>query len=180
MNRLLIGILFLAFSACSTNQPPSSNRQGSQQGAGSPANQPAQSPAASPGTLREGQASGTITVEGETVTLQYAYAGRGEQFGEEAVILLLTDIPVSQEHLAKGFEGYGVFPEGARGLEYKIGKGFWVMYHPSYFQTSGISTLKDYSVENGIVKGQDEDSTSFSGKEYKRSVSFVAALQNDK
>jgi hypothetical protein len=65
-------------------------------------------------------------------------------------------------------------------LEYKIGKGFWVMYHPGAFQTSGINTLKDYSVENGVVKGRDEDSTNFDGRDYKRSVSFVARVTEKK
>lgn len=111
------------------------------------------------------------------MTLKYAYAGHGKMFGEDAVLLLLTDTPISAEAQGKAFEEYGQFPEGARGLQYKVGKGFWVMYHPSNFQTSGINTLKDYSVENGVVKGRDEDGTTFDLKEYKRSVSFVAALE---
>lgn len=114
------------------------------------------------------------------MTIKYAYAGHGQMFHEDAIVLLLTDAPVSPEALAKAFEEYGQFPSGIRGLEYKVGKGFWVMYHPGAFQTSGINTLKDYSVENGIVKGRDEDSTDFDGKVYKRSASFVARLPEKK
>ena len=102
-------------------------------------------------------------------------------FHEEAVVILLTETPITAEALAKALEeSYGMFPQDNKGLEYKVGKGFWVMYHPGSFQTSGINTLKDYSVENGIVKGRDEDSTTFDGKEYKRSVSFVARLPEKK
>ena len=54
------------------------------------------------------------------------------------------------------------------------------MYHPSGFQTSGINTLKDYSLENGVVRGRDEDSDTFDGKEYKRSVSFLARVLEKK
>jgi len=131
--------------------------------------------------LKEGEASGTIVDEGQTITLKYAYAGHGEMFGEDAIVVLVTETPVSPDALAKAFEEkFGIFPRDNKGLEYKVGKGFWVMYHPSGFQTSGINTLKDYSVESGIVKGRDDDSTNFSGKDYKRSVSFVARVLDKK
>ena len=173
-------VLLLVLTACSTKQPPSNSNQPGQPSA---ANQPSQpSPPAKPqGALQEGEASGTIVDEGQTITLKYAYAGHGEMFHEDAVVILLTEKPVAPEALAKAFEeSYGMFPQDNRGLEYKVGKGFWVMYHPGGFQTSGINTLKDYSVENGVVKGRDEDSTNFDSKEYKRSVSFVARLPEKK
>jgi len=127
--------------------------------------------------LQEGQASGNIKVEGATIGLKYAYAGHGEMFGEDAIVVLLTNKPIPQDKLAKVFEdSYGMFPDGIDGLEYKINKGFWVRFHPGAFQSSGINTLHDYSVENGVVKGADLDSTSFDGKEYNRSVSFIARV----
>jgi hypothetical protein len=180
--KLTIGfvlLLAIALSACSTKQP-SSNTSSSSQSGQSKESREASQPTASPqGTLREGEASGTVVDAGETVALKYAYAGHGVQFGEDAVVLFLTDTPVPPEVLAKAFEDEE-FPSGARGLEYKVGKGFWVGYHPGAFQTSGLNTLKDYSVENGVVKGRDEDSTNFDGKDYKRSVSFVARLTEKK
>ena len=179
MKRTLTVLLLLVLTACSTKRTPSNNSQPAQQAAANQTSQPSQ--AAKPqGELKEGEASGTIIDEGQPVTLKYAYAGNGEMFHEDAVIILLTETPVSPEELAKAFEEYGTFPKSTRGLEYKVGKGFWVMYHPSSFQTSGINTLKDYALENGIVKGRDEDSTTFDGKEYKRSVSFVARVPEKK
>jgi hypothetical protein len=55
-------------------------------------------------------------------------------------------------------------------------KGFWVKYNPSGFQTSGINTLEGLLGRERSGQGRDEDSTNFSGKDYKRSVSFVARL----
>lgn len=179
MKRILTVAVLLTLTACSTQQT-TSNTNSSKPSQSNPPGQASQQAVKTPGDLKEGEASGTMVDGGETATLKHAYAGHGVQFGEEAVILLLTDTPLSTEALAKAFEEYGQFPSGVRGLEYKVGKGFWVMYHPGAFQTSGINTLKDYSVENGIVKGRDEDSTDFDGKVYKRSVSFVARLPEKK
>ena len=52
--------------------------------------------------------------------------------------------------------------------------------NPGGFQTSGINTPKDYSVENGIVKGRDEDTDNFDNKVYKGAVSFAARLPEKK
>jgi hypothetical protein len=180
MKRTLTVVLLLVLTSCSVKQTTSNSNQPSPLAA---AHQPSQpSPAAKPpGALQEGEASGTIVDGGQTITLKYAYAGHGKVFDEDGIIFLLTEAPVAPEALANAFEKeYGLFPDGSRGLEYKIGKGFWVMYHPSGFQTSGINTLKDYSVENGVVRGRDEDSDTFDGKEYKRSVSFVARVLEKK
>ena len=180
MKGTLMVVLLLVLTACSTMQTASNKNQPSQPAA---ANQPSQpSSAAKPlGALQEGEASGTIVDAGQTITLRYAYAGLGKAFNEDGVIFLLTESPIAPEVLASTFEKeYGIFPDGNKGLEYKLGKGFWVMYHPSGFQTSGINTLKDYSLENGIVRGRDEDSDTFDGKEYKRSVSFVARVLEKK
>jgi len=177
LKQTITVVLLILLTACSTTNTPSNNNQPAPPAA---ANQPSQpSAAATPpgGALREGEASGTIVDEGQTISLKYAYAGRGEQFNEPAIVILLTENPIAPDVLAKAFgESYGIFPRDNKGLEYKVGKGFWVMYHPSGFQTSGTNTLKDYSVENGVVRGRDEDSTNFSNKDYKRSVSFVARV----
>jgi hypothetical protein len=180
LKAILTIVVLLALTACSTKQTTSNNNSSIKP---SPSNQPgptSQQPAKAPGDLKEGEASGTILNAGETVALKYAYGGHAEMFDEDAVAVLLTDTPLSPEALTKAFEKYGQLPNGVRGLEYKVGKGFWVRYNPGGFQTSGSNTLKDYSVENGIVKGRDEDSTTFDGKEYKRSVSFVARLLEKK
>jgi hypothetical protein len=84
--------------------------------------------------------------------------------------------------VTKAFGVYGSFPRSTRGLHYNVGEGyrFWVGYNPSSFQASGTNTLKDYSVENGVVRGRDEDGDTFDGKEYKRSVSFFARVLEKK
>jgi len=128
--------------------------------------------------LKEGEASGSILVEGQTISLKHAYAGQGEMFDEPAVLLLLTETPLAEQALAKFFdEKYGSFPNDTNGLQYKVGTGFWVMYHPGSLQTSGINTLKEWSVENGIVKGRDEYQDDFDNKIYKRSVTFLARVR---
>ena len=179
MKRTLTVLLLFALTACSTQQAPSNSNQPGQPAAASQASQPTAA-ATAPGALQEGEASGTIVDEGETITLKYAYAGHAKMFKEDAVGILLTEAPLAPEDLAKAFDEYGSFPRSTRGLHYKVGEGFWVKYNPSGFQTSGINTLKDYSLENGVVRGRDEDSTNFDGKEYKRSVSFVARLPEKK
>ena len=174
MKQVLTLTISLLLAGCSTT-PTSDNNQPSQPIAVS---QPSQSVAAAKplSEIKEGEASGTIVDEGQTITLKYAYAGHGKMFDEDAVVILLTEAAIEPDDLAKAFGKYESFPSATRGLHYNIGKGFWVKYNPSGFQTSGINTLKDYSVENGLVKGRDEDSTNFSGKDYKRSVSFVVRL----
>lgn len=179
MKQTLTGLLLLALTACSTQQAPSNSNQPGQPAAASQAGQPTAVTKA-PGGLQEGEASGTIVDEGETITLKYAYAGHTRMFKEDAVGILVTEAPLTPEDVAKAFGEYGSFPRSTRGLHYNVGEGFWVKYNPSGFQTSGINTLKDYSVENGVVRGRDEDSTNFDGKEYKRSVSFVARLPEKK
>jgi len=174
LKQVLTLAISLLLAGCSTT-PPSNNNQPSQPVAASQPGQPAA--AVKPiSELKEGEASGSIVDEGQTITLKYAYAGHGKMFDEDAVVILLTEAAIAPDDLAKAFGKYETFPSATRGLHYNIGKGFWVKYNPSGFQTSGINTLKDYSVENGVVRGRDEDSTNFSGKDYKRSVSFVARL----
>ena len=173
-------MLLFTLAACSTQPTPSNSNAASQPVASS---QPGSASAeAKPvDALKEGEASGSIVDEGNTIFLKHAYAGYGEMFGEEAVVVLVSESPMAPEALAKYFNNkYPTYPQDNKGLEYNVGKGFWVRYRPSGFQTSGINTFKTYSLENGVVKGRDEDSTNFDGKEYKRSVSFVARLAEKK
>lgn len=180
MKRSLAVVLFLALSACSTTQTPSNSNQPGQPAAANQPTQPAPAPK-SQAALQEGEASGTIVDEGQTITLKYAYARHGESFGGDNIEVVLTETPMSADLARRFEESLTIFQQDTRGLEYRVGKDlFWVMYHPSGFQTSGINTLKDYSVENGVVRGRDEDSTNFSDKDYKRSVSFVARVLEKK
>jgi hypothetical protein len=66
-----------------------------------------------------------------------------------------------------------------RGLEYAIDEnGMWVRFHPSQYQESSSNKIKDYKVENGIVRGVDETDANLSDGKYARSVKFVAAIAN--
>jgi hypothetical protein len=131
-----------------------------------------------PGALKVGEASGSFTAKGETVTLKYAYAGRAQRFGEESVVILLTDKEIPPAALAEEIKDQTMLLDGKiRGLEYAIMKdGYWVRYHPGQYQESKGPTLKDYVVENDIVKGSDEEKGDFSDGKYARSVKFVAAI----
>ena len=67
--------------------------------------------------------------------------------------------------------------EKIRGLEYVFDdNGMWVRYHPSQYQESSSNKLKEYKVENGIVRGIDDNAGNISDGKYSRSVKFVAAI----
>jgi hypothetical protein len=129
----------------------------------------------------EGEASGTFTARGETVALKYAYAARSTRFGKDSIIVLLTDRPIPKDALADELKSQTKLYAGEiRGLEYAIDKdGFWVMYHPAGYQESSPSPLRQFSLQNGVVKGLDEGGDLSAGK-YQRSVSFTAHLQGEK
>ena len=186
MNRLLTSSLLftlvVTITACSFNKqsaPSETNNQPVQN-----ANQ--QSPAkvetapsqTQPGELQAGQASGTYTARGEVVELKYAYAGRAVRFGDESLVILLTDQPIPSEALAEEIKSTPLLEgEKIRGLEYVIDEnGMWVRYHPSQYQESGSNKIKDYKVENDVVRGVDENDGSLSDGKYARSVKFVAAI----
>jgi hypothetical protein len=139
---------------------------------------PTQAPPTQAGDLQPGQASGTYTAKGEMVELKYAYAGRAERFGSESLIVLLTDKPIPPEAVAEEIKSTPLLEgEKIRGLEYSIEEnGMWVRYHPSQYQESGTNNLKEYKVENNIVRGVDENNGSLSNGKYARSVKFVAAI----
>jgi hypothetical protein len=125
-----------------------------------------------------GEASGSFTAKGETVPLRYAYATRGKRFGEESVIVLVTDQPIPSDSLAEELESQTMLlDEKIRGLEYVFSEnGYWVRFHPGQYQESKSGTIKGYVVGKGQVVGQDEDDGSMTDGKYSRSVRFVAAL----
>src|SRR5215510_12953851 len=91
-----------------------------------------------PGELPVGQATGTYTAKGEVVELKYAYAGKAERFGEESMVILLTDKPIPPDAVAEEIKSQKLLlAESIRGLEYVIDKnGMWVRFHPSQYQES--------------------------------------------
>ena len=185
MNRLLACALSFTIATtiagCSFNKQsaPSnvSNQPAQSENKQSPARAETAQPPAQAGELQPGQASGTYTDKGEVVELKYAYAGRGVRFGSESLIILLTDNPIPSEAVAEEIKSTPLLEgDKIRGLEYVIEEnGMWVRFHPSQYQESGSNKLKDYKVENEIVRGFDDGGSLSDGK-YARSVKFVAAI----
>ena len=181
--RLLLVLGSLTLASCAANRstqsnantPPSSTPR--ETGTAKPVTETAKPPAEA-GALKVGEASGSYTAKGETVTLKYAYAGRAQRFGEESVVILLTDKEIPPEALAEEIKNQTMLLDGKiRGLEYAIMKdGYWVRYHPSEYQESKGPALKDYVVENDVVRGSDEEKGDVTDGKYSRSVKFVAAI----
>jgi hypothetical protein len=117
-------------------------------------------------------------VKGEVVELKYAYAGRAERFGTDSLVVLVTDKPIPPEALAEEIKSATLLEgEKIRGLEYVLDENsMWVRYHPSQYQESSSNKLKDYKVENGIVRGVDDNDGDLSNGKYARSVKFVATI----
>ena len=170
----------ITISACSFNKQSSENSNSSAQSVAKPSPAPPETrqPQLPSGELQPGQASGTYTSKGEVVELKYAYAGRGERFGSESLIILLTDKPIPSEEVAEEIKSTTLLEgDQIRGLEYVIDdNGMWVRFHPSQYQESSSNKLKEYKVENDIVRGIDENNGSLSDGKYARSVKFVAAI----
>ena len=186
MNRSLVCALclvsVLVITACSLHKTTTENTN---QSARSEAQQSPPAPAATQtkpvqaGELQPGQASGSYTAKGETVELKYAYAGRAERFGNESLVILLTEKPIPPEALAEEIKSTPLLEgEKIRGLEYVMmdENSMWVRFHPSQYQESSSNKLKDYKVENDIVRGTDTDESNLSSGKYARSVKFVAAI----
>jgi hypothetical protein len=180
MKKLLVyGFCFAIVVSCSFSKKSSTNQPAQTETKQSPVPPTAPQPApAQPGELSLGQASGTYTAKGEVVELKYAYAGRAERFGTQSLVILLTDKPIPADAVAEEIKSTPLLEgDKIRGLEYAIDEnGMWVRYHPSQYQESGTNKLKDYKVENDIVRGVDENESSFSDAKYSRSVKFVAAI----
>ena len=188
MNRLsvcafCVAVVFV-IAACSANKqstPGETSNQPAQTAAkDSPAKPEAtQSTAPGPtGDLQPGQASGTYTAKGEVVELKYSYAGRAERFGTDSLVLLLTEKPIPPEALAEEIKSAAMLEgEKIRGLEYVIDESsMWVRYHPGQYQESSSNKLKDYKVENNIVRGLDDNDGDLSNGRYARKVRFVATI----
>jgi len=174
-------VIVASISACSFKKSPASestNQSVQSENKNAPAKAQTTQPQVPAGELQPGQASGTYTAKGETVELKYAYAGRAERFSEEAMIILLTDKPIPPEAVAGELKDTTLLDgEKIRGLEYAIMKdGMWVRFHPSQYQESGTMKIKDYKVENDIVRGTDENDGGLSDEKYARSVKFVATI----
>ena len=184
MNRLLGWALCLAVTAlvlsCSSKQTPTTqtnNQPAQTETKPSPSN-PAASQPAQAGELQPGQASGSYTAKGEVVELKYSYAGRAERFGSESLVVLVTERPIPPDAVAEEIKSTPLLDgEKIRGLEYVLDENsMWVKYHPSQYQESTSNKLKDYKVENGIVRGTDDNDGDLSNGKYARSVKFVAAI----
>ena len=179
---ILFVLVLMAVASCSRNQSTQTTNS-NERAATSPAAKPSQQSEAAkrleePGSLKPGEAAGTYTAKGETVILKYAYAGRAQRFGEESLVLLLTDKEIPADALADELKNQTMLLDGKiRGLEYAIMKdGYWVRYHPGQYQESKGPRLKDYVVENDVVKGSDEEKGDVTDGKYARSVKFVAAI----
>ena len=128
--------------------------------------------------MQPGQASGSYTAKGEVVELKYAYAGRAVRFGTESLIVLLTEKPIPPDAIAEEIKSTPMLEgEKLRGLEYVLDENsMWVRFHPGQYQESTSNKLKDYKVENDVVRGIEENDGSLTDGKYSRSVKFVAAL----
>jgi len=186
MRRLFVCVLSFiivaALAGCFANKPSSpsetSNQSAQNKDKSSPARAETRQPPTQAGDLQPGQASGSYTAKGEVVELKYAYAGRAKRFSTESLIILLTDKPIPPEAVAEEIKSTTLLEgDKIRGLEYAIDEnGMWVRFHPSQYQESGRNKLKEYKVENDIVRGIDESDSSLSNEKYVRSVKFVAAI----
>ena len=186
MNRLLVCavslVIVASISACSFKKSPSTNtanQSASTENKNSSTKSATTQPPAAAGDLQPGQASGTFTAKGETVELKYAYAGRATRFGDETLVILLTDQPIPADAVAEEIKSTPLLEgEKIRGLEYAMmgDEGMWVRFHPSQYQESGSMKLKDYKVEGDIVRGTDDNEGSLSDGKYGRKVKFVATI----
>jgi len=174
---IVVGAMLLAVTACGSKSPTDS-KETAKPSTAPKTEQPPQPPADT-GVLSPGEASGSYTAKGETVMLKYAYAGRGQRFNEESVIILLTDQPIPPEAVDEEIKSQTLLDdEKIKGLEYVISKdGYWIRFHPSQYQESKTGQMKDYWVENNIVRGSDEDKGDLTDGRYSRSVKFVATIK---
>ena len=100
------------------------------------------------------------------------------RFGTESLVVLLTEKPLAQDAVAEEIKSAALLEgESVRGLEYVLDENsMWVRYHPGQYQESSSNKLKEYKVENGIVRGIDENDGDLSDGRYARKVKFVAAI----
>jgi hypothetical protein len=182
----LVLVTVIVISACSKSKEPATT--GSTPPAATPQSQARAQPQATTGTttstavsgdLQVGQASGTYTAKGELVELKYAYAGRGERFGNQAIIVLVTDQPIPAEAVAEEIKDQSMLlNEKIKGLEYVFmdDESLWVRFHPGQYQESTHLNLKEYKVEGDVVRGVDDNKGDLTNGRYARNVRFVAAV----
>jgi hypothetical protein len=172
----LIGLI--VFSCSLGKQSNSTNANSASPEPRTEKTEPAKPIAPAAGDLKAGEASGSYTAKGEVVQLKYAYAGHAQRFGNDSLVILLTDQPIPPEALAEEIKSQTLLSaEKIKGLEYAVDKdGYWVRYHPSHTQESKNGQLKDFVVTGDTVKGSDEDpGEAFQGR-YSRSVKFFATI----
>lgn len=188
MNRLLACVfcfaVAIALTACGFNKQTPTNESTNQTAHNAAKDSPA-TPAGTPATsapqageLQPGQASGSYTSKGEVVELNYAYAGRAVRFGTESLVILLTEKPIAQDAVAEEIKSAAQLEsEAIRGLEYVVDENsMWVRFHPGQYQESSSNKLKEFKIENDIVRGIDENDGNLSDGKYSRKVKFVAAI----
>ena len=186
MARILLCFLLFttAFSGCSFSKPSPASNTGNSAPANNQATSanstttPASTAPVQAGGLQPGQASGSYTAKGEKVELKYAYAGRAVRFGAESLVVLLTERPIPPDAVAEEIKSTPLLEgEKLRGLEYVIDENsMWVRFHPGQYQESTSNKLKDYKLENDIVRGIDDNDGSLTDGKYSRSVKFVATI----
>ena len=170
-------VVVLMLSGCAKNKTAEVQTNQPQTATPQPTAETAE-PKVDAAALRVGEARGSYTAKGETVELKYAYAGRGQRFGNEATIILITDKPIPPDAVAEEIKSQTLLLDGKiKGLEYVIDKdGYWVRYHPSQYQESKNNQLKELSIEGDVIRGSDEDKGDFTDGKYSRSVKFVASI----
>lgn len=94
------------------------------------------------------------------------------------MVVLVTEKPIPPEAVAEEIKSTAMLEgEKVRGLEYVLDENsMWVRFHPGQYQESTSNKLKEYKVENDVVRGIDENDGSLTDGKYKRSVKFVAAV----
>jgi hypothetical protein len=185
---VLVGLAItalLGMNACIGTQKSSNTNTTSTTASASPAASTTKSSSAAPvdpkpGDPAPGEASGSYTAKGETIELKYAYATRGKRFGNDSIIVLVTDKPIPPESVAEELQDQTLLlAEKIRGLEYVFDankEGYWVRFHPSQYQESKSASSFDLKVEGNTVRGSDNDQGELNDGKYKRSLKFAANI----
>ena len=92
--------------------------------------------------------------------------------------MLLTEKPIPPDAVAEEIKSTPLLEgEKIRGLEYVLDENsMWVRFHPGQYQESTSNKLKEYKVENDVVRGIDDNDGNLTDGKYSRSVRFVAAI----
>ena len=95
-----------------------------------------------------------------------------------SLVIILTDKQIPAEAVMEEIKSATMLEgEKIRGLEYVVDENsMWVRYHPGQYQESSSNKLKEYKVENEIVRGIDDNDGDLSNGKYARSAKFVATI----